>query len=294
MTVFNFSRWAAKRVTSKKNVDIKIFIVGPAGSGKSMTGIALAKRVAKWLSYILNGDYDHISDYYEFDGDHIAVISPRDLIHVMSKRLKKHSVKVIDDCGASKGFTNRRSMSEANLDIVSIYGTNRTQNGVLIICVQDVDFADIRMRMLADVVIDLTDYTEEGPFRMAKLYKISKDKKVKGGIRKRRFMTYEHSAWVTFESIACFMPSPTEKIPYDELREAKEAENTEAIGAKYDALEAAELAQSTLPSCVFCRSSQLYYSKRDRSTSCRKCGREQPRDESAPEPKRKSRKRKVV
>lgn len=258
---FNFARWAAKRIRSKKNVDLKIFVVGGPGDGKSMTGVILAKRIAKWLSYFEYGDFDHINEFYKFDGDHVAVISTKDLLHVMSKRLNKNSGKILDDCGSSKGFTNRRSMSNENLDMVSIYGTNRTQNGYLIVCVQDVDFTDPRMKWLANVVIDLTDYYQDGPFRMAKLYKITKDKKRKGGIRLSRFMTYEHGEWVTIESIACFLPPEDEKKPYDDLRDAKEGENSHVINEKYKKIEKQEEIESAKPRCKYCNSSQLEYRK---------------------------------
>lgn len=271
--LFNLARWVAKEITGPKNVDKKIFIVGGAGDGKSMTGVAFARAVAKWISYYRYGNFDHIDEFYTFDKDHVAVISQKDLIHVMTKRLVKNSVKIIDDCGASKGFTNRRAMSTENLDIVSIYGTNRVQNGATIICVQDTDFTDLRMRMLANVIIDLTDYYQDGPCRMAKLWKITKDSNAKGKIRKRRFMTYENGEWITIESIACFMPTLEDRKMYDDLRDIKEKENTDSINEKYDKLVEAEKTEDSRPKCVHCGSKQLEYRKA--GVKCGKCKRYQ-------------------
>lgn len=270
MTLFNYARWIAKEVTGNKNIDKKIFVVGPAGSGKSMTGMALAPAVAKWISYYNHGNFDHQKDYFTFDKDHVAVINMNDLIHVMANRLIKNSVKIIDDCGASKGFTNRRSMSTENLDIVSIYGTNRVQNGVTIICVQDSDFTDIRMRKLANETIDLNDYYQAGPCRMAKLFKIRMDRYSKNGIRQCRFMTYEHGVWVTQESIACFLPPPDLMAQYDALRVEKERENTQMIYDKYLKLAEKGTVDKNKLRCPACTSTDIYPGKKH--NSCHKCG----------------------
>lgn len=291
MTLFNLAKWIAGEVTCvnctncmraktcrhhgrPKNVDKKIFIVGGAGTGKSMSGMRFAKALARWISFFNhNGIYAHADDYFKFDEDHVAVISTRDLLHVMTKRLKRNSVKIIDDCGAAKGFTNRRSMSNENLDIVSVYGTNRTQNGVAIFCVQDTSFTDLRMRMLADIVIDLTDYYQSGRFRIATLRKIKKDKKYKEGMKPSRFMTYEHGVWVTQETIACEMPDPELKKMYDELRDKKEAENTKIINDKYNQILERQNTEDNKRRCPYCNSTQLYYSEKKNVTKCKGCGR---------------------
>lgn len=275
MTLFNYSKWIAKEVTGPKNIDKKIFVVGPAGSGKSMTGLKLAHSVARWISYYNhNESFDHADKYFKFDSDHIAVIDTGDLIHVMTTPLERNSVKVIDDCGASVGFTNRRSMSKENLDIVSIYGTNRTRNGVTIICIQDTDFGDVRLRKLANEIIDLNDYYQVGPFRVAKLSKIKMDKRAKNGIRPCRFMTYEHGVWVTQEGIACTLPPAKLKDEYDKLREVKESANAEMINKKYNQLSGKieSVNKNDKFKCPSCKSADTRYSKKTMSCYCRRCG----------------------
>jgi hypothetical protein len=280
--VFNFARWVAKQITNnKKNIDIKIFIVGPAGSGKSMTGLTLALLLDKYVAYFVYGKDEymkHIGEFFSFDPNHIAIINTQDLIHVMTTMLCKHSIKVIDDCGAAEGFTSRRSMSTANIDIASIYGTNRVHNGVTIYCVQDTTFTDVRMRKLANVVIDLTNYVEVGNdkigvVRMAQLRKIRMDKKAKSGINECRFMTYENGQWVTQESIACFMPPAEFKDKYDKMRNLKEAENSKAINEKYSLIIKQEETENEKPRCPYCNSTQLYYSEKKNVTKCKGCGR---------------------
>lgn len=290
MPPFNLSRWIAKEVTCldcrdcfhKKtcshpglplNKDKKIFIVGGAGSGKSMTGVRLTKPLNNWISYYNNnGIFKPDEAYYSFDKDHVAIISTKDLLHVMATKLKRNSIKIIDDCGASEGFTNRRSMSQANLDMASVYGTNRTQNGVTIYCVQDTSFTDKRMRMLADVIIDLTNYYQSGRFRIGLLRKIKKDETRREGIIKSRFMTYEHGEWVTQETIACELPDRESKKMYDEMREAKEVENSKAIHEKYNKQMDSVEVQDNKPRCPYCGSSQLYYSEKKKVTKCKGCG----------------------
>jgi hypothetical protein len=274
MTLFNFGKWAARQVTdSEKNVDLKIFIIGGPGTGKSKTGLALAKSVRRWTSFFLCGDFDHAEDYFSFDEDHIAVIDTNDLVNVMIKKLRKHSTKIVDDCGTAKGINARTSMTEETQDIVSIYGTNRTDNGITIICVQDTTFADKRMRMLADVVIDLTDYYQEGPFRMAKLSKIRMDSSAKYGIRKCRFMTYEHGEWLTVESIACFMPDlPNQGIDkqYNDLRKIKQDAQSLMIAEKFKKASQAKEVQDERPRCPYCNSTRLYHGKSGQR--CNNCG----------------------
>jgi ribosomal protein S27E len=275
MTVFNYARWVAKEITGPKNIDKKIFIVGGAGDGKSMTAITLARAIAKWLSYYIYGDFTHSEEFFSLEKEsiakHIAVISTDDLIKLMTTPAEKNSIRIIDDCGTSIGFTNRRSMSSESLDIASIYGTNRVRNGVLIIPVQDANFTDIRMRMLANEIIDLTDYYQEGPFRMAKLWKIKKDRNSKDGYVKRRFMTYEHGQWVTQESIACYMADTQDVGTYDKLRVFKEDENAQKIYSKYNMMKNEKEMKMQREKCPQCGSTRLYYGKNN-SVRCNACG----------------------
>jgi DNA-directed RNA polymerase subunit RPC12/RpoP len=162
-------------------------------------------------------------------------------------------------------------MSDENLDIASVYGTNRVQNGVTIYCVQDTTFTDIRMRKLADIVIDLTEWYQSGRFRIAKLRKIRMDKNSKPGIKEVRFMTYEHGEWVTQENIACELPDPDTKKLYDEMRERKEAENSKAINRKYNKMLENEEIEDNRPRCPHCNSTRLYHSKK--GVRCNGCGR---------------------
>lgn len=266
MTLFNLAKWVAKEVTGNKNVDKKIYVVGPAGSGKSMTGLSLANACAKWISFYNHDDFKHASKYFKFDEDHIAVINTDDFIKLMTSYPEKNSVRIIDDCGAAVGFTSRRSMSKENLDIVSIYGTNRVRNCVTIICVQDTNFTDKRMRMLADVIIDMRNYSQNGPLRMGKLWHIRMVDDRKGGYKKCRFMTYECGQWVTQESVACFMPPDDLLRQYNELRTAKDMENTGMLNRKYAHKEEDN---SGKMKCV-CGSINLYKTKK--GWKCKRCG----------------------
>jgi hypothetical protein len=270
--MFNFSRWVARQVTDpKKNVDQKIFIVGPAGSGKSMAGLALAQAVSKWISfYNHEGNLSHASEYFSFDEDHIAVIDNQDLIRLMTTYPKRNSVRIIDDCGAATGFTNRRSMSTENLDLVSIYGTNRVRNCVTIVCVQDTNFTDIRMRVLANEIIDLRDWFQQGPLRFGKLWRIRMDNKAKRGFREVRFMTYTHGQWSTCECIACNLPTPSLIAQYDELRERKDRENTLRLSEKYNTTK--EKNNYNKERCPKCGSAELRYRQKTHDWKCKPRG----------------------
>jgi hypothetical protein len=280
LPLFNYAKWVAKEVTDpKKNIDKKIFVVGPAGAGKSMTGLALATAISKWIAYYVKERFDKDTkpeDYFTFDDDHVAIINTLDLIKLMVKKLPKYSIKIVDDCGASEGFTARRSMSKANMDLISIYGTNRTDNTITIICVQDTTFTDKRMRMLANEVIDLTAYYQLGPIRIGKLYKIKMDNKSKYGIRMCRFMTYENSQWVTQESIACMLPTDTIKVLYDDKRKVKQDEQSMSILDTYTkTIEEKAQAKKDMdnrPKCPGCNSVSIYKRERTHDMKCRTCG----------------------
>ena len=272
MVAFNYARWIAKRITSSMNVDRKIFIIGGPGTGKSMTGFALAKKLAKWVSYYKYGNFDHADEFFKFDKDHIAVINTLDLIHVMTAKLVKHSIKIIDDCGSAQGFTGRRAMSAENIDMASIYGTNRTDNGVTIYCVQDETFTDLRMRKLADDVIDLNDYIQRGPLRIGKLWKLKRDKQNNKKINKARFMTYDNGHWLSIESFSTFLPEPEDKKKYDELRKVKEAENSRTISERYTKIIVNDKVEQEKQRCPYCNSIRLYYSSKYNRTTCRGCG----------------------
>ena len=63
-------------------------------------------------------------------------------------------------------------------------------------------------------------------------------------------MTYERGVWVTQEAVACELPEPDIKNEYDQLRDLKEAENSEMINKKYDMMLKTEEAEMNKKHCV--------------------------------------------
>lgn len=289
---WSYAMYVAKMITGPKNIDRKIFVVGDSGDGKSMTGLCLAIRIAFWVAHFENIKLikqgkpatAKPEDYFKFDDDHVACIDGDDLIHVATAELPQYSIKILDDCGAALGFTNRRSMSDENLDMVSIIGTNRVRNGVMIYCVQTEDFTELRMRLLANEKIDLTDYTESNnKYRIGKLYKIKRDKKHKGRIIECKFAFWSHGKhggkfknreYCTIEGIVCFMPDDQTTIDkYNELRVRKEANNTRTVKEKYKNMQKEQEIKEEMPRCIHCNSTQLEYRKT--GVKCGKCKRYQ-------------------
>lgn len=276
MTLFNYARYVAGEITSNKNCDKKIIISGPAGAGKSMTAVKLAQAIAKWIPYWLIKRYGIVSkpeDFFKFDDDHIAIIDGDDLRRLMVNPLVKHSIKIADDCGTADGVTSRRSMSKANLNTISIYGTNRTNNGVLIIAVQDTTFIDKRLRMLANEVIDLANWYQVGPIRIGQLRKIRITNTAKYGIGLRKFRTYEHGRWVSQESIACMMPDDDIKMLYDEKRKEKQEAQTALILKELENKDKKEIQDSNkkiCPSCGCGNKTKIHTGKK--YTRCYSCG----------------------
>lgn len=272
MTLFNLSRWIAKEVTGAGDRDIKIYIIGPPASGKSKTAVALALKIKKWLSWYLYKDFEHQDEYFKFDSEHLAIISSDDLLKMMMTYPPMYQIRIVDDCGNTRGFDSRKSMSHENSDINSIWSTNRTRHCITIVTLHDFNFSDRRQVLIADIVIDLRGYTQSGRFRMAKIYKIGMDKSSNGnrGVRLTRFMTYENGQWVTQESLACELPPADICKQYDELRAAKDKENTEKAYQKYQTANSDKEVKDTRPRCTSCNSPRLYHGKK--VTRCLNCG----------------------
>lgn len=285
MVLFNFPRWVVKRILDKKkNADTKILIIGPAGSGKSMAGVTLGEQVDKWIVQSINevqgiGAAEH-GEYFNVDWEHMAIIDDKDLVKLMVKPLKKHSVKVADDCGAAEGVNARRSMSKKNIDLIRIYGTNRTERGVLIICVQDDSFIDKRLRMLANIIIDLREwYSEFVPgldggdeieIRFAKLYKIVMDNTQKYSIQTKKFQVHQHGKMARVETIALVLPSDNGKSNYDMMRTEKQEAETSKVLAEIEAQDAPkDTGKKKCPDCGW--TSSVKYFKRTKTWQCTHC-----------------------
>jgi hypothetical protein len=138
------------------------------------------------------------------------------------------------------------------------------------------------MRLLANEKIDLTDYTESnGKFRIAKLYKIKRDKKHKGRIQECKFAFWSHGRYggkfkgreyCTIEGIICFMPDDKDIVDkYNKLRVEKEAENTRGVKEKYKNLQKEQEINDEKERCPHCNRSSIYYGKNG-SKRCNGCG----------------------
>lgn len=278
MTLFNLGRWIAGHLTGSGDRDMKVYIIGPAGSGKSKTALALAMSIAKWLSWHIYGDIKHTDKFFKLDKWHLAVIDGDDLITLMTSYPPRFQVRVVDDCGNTRGFNARRSMSREAEDINSIWSTNRTRRCCTIVTLHDLSFSDLRQALLSDVVIDLRDYVQQGSFRMAKLYKIKMGSKRGGdrGVKLSVFATYDCGRLVTQERIACMMPSDEICREYDKIRAEKDRKNTEKVYEKYSKKHLASTAQPTPKrhkvTCPYCDRKGAAWRVKTKDYHCFQCG----------------------
>ena len=274
MVLFNLSKWIAKQVTNESDRDMKIYIIGPPGSGKSKTALSLALKIAKWLSWYNFHDFTHVANFFKLDCGHLAVIDSDDLMDMMLTYPELNQIRISDDCGSAKGFNSRTSMSNENIDANSIWSTNRTRRCVTIVTLHDTSFNDLRQVLLSDIVIDLRNFYQVGPFRMAKLWHIKMDKRSNGnrGTKFVRFMTYERGEWVTQESLACMLPPADIDKQYNEIRAEKDKQNSMKIQEKYNNFKKEKEVVDNRTRCPECTSIQVKWREKTNDYKCGKCG----------------------
>lgn len=121
----------ARRICGRHNKDIKLFIVGPQGSGKSRSAIHLAIRASEEVAALVGGKPE---DYFPLDLSHVFIGDPEAHADAL-KHIKKHCIYILDDAGVS--INARNFMTSYNKSLNDIFQTVRTDNAIIIINAPD-------------------------------------------------------------------------------------------------------------------------------------------------------------
>lgn len=161
------SIWA-RRICGKHNKDIKLFIVGPQGSGKSRSAIALGIRLSEEVSGLIGGNPE---DYFPTDLSHVYIGDPESHAEAL-KHIKKHCIYVLDDAGVS--INARNFMTAYNKSLNDIFQTVRTDNAVIIINAPDSFLIDNVPRTLVSHYAEVSESQHSMGFNLLKIFKLER------------------------------------------------------------------------------------------------------------------------
>jgi hypothetical protein len=158
----------ARRICGKHNKDIKLFIVGPQGSGKSRSAIGLAIRLSEEVASIIGGKPE---DYFPLDLSHVFIGDPEAHADAL-KNIKKHCIYILDDAGVS--INARNFMTSYNKSLNDIFQTVRTDNAVIIINAPDSFLIDNVPRTLVSHYAEVSESQHSMGFNLLKVFKLER------------------------------------------------------------------------------------------------------------------------
>lgn len=158
----------ARRLCGRHNKDIKLFIVGPQGSGKSRSAIYLAIRVSQEIANIIGGKPE---DYFPADLSHVFIGDPEAHADAL-RHIKKHNIYILDDAGVS--INARNFMTTYNKSLNDIFQTVRTDNALIIINAPDQFLIDNVPRTLVSHYAEVSESQHSLGFNFLKVFKLER------------------------------------------------------------------------------------------------------------------------
>lgn len=129
-----FAREIAETLTSGKNENVLILMIGRQGRGKSYSAMTLACHVAIELCDILG---EEPSDYFNID--HMSIMLPSQILSVL-KLLKRYGIFIFDDFGV--GYGARDFNKKENKALNKMIQTIRVLNNLIIFTVPNASYID--------------------------------------------------------------------------------------------------------------------------------------------------------
>ena len=158
----------AKRLCGGFNKDIKLFLVGAQGSGKSHSSIYLAIRVAEEIAKYKGGTWE---DYFPKDMSHVFIGDAEEHAGAL-KSIKKHNVYILDDAGVS--INARNFMTTYNKSLNDIFQTVRTDNALIIINAPDSFLIDNVPRNIVSFYGEVSESQHSVGLNFVKIFKLER------------------------------------------------------------------------------------------------------------------------
>ena len=130
----SFAREIAEKLTSGKNENVLILMIGRQGRGKSYSAMSLACHVALEMADILK-----LPPSFFFNINHMSIIMESELINVV-ENLKRYGIYILDDIGTAFGARNFNKKS--NKALGNLIQTMRVLNNLMILTVPNAGYID--------------------------------------------------------------------------------------------------------------------------------------------------------
>ena len=158
----------ARRLCGKFNKDIKLFIVGPQGSGKSRSAMYLGMQVGEGIAKIVGGKW---TDYFPRDLSHVFIGDPAAHAEAL-KHIKRHGIYILDDAGVS--INARNFMTTYNKSLNDIFQTVRTDNALIIINAPDTFLIDNVPRNIVSHYGEVSESQHSMGINFIKIFKMER------------------------------------------------------------------------------------------------------------------------
>ena len=158
----------AERVTGKHNKDIKLFLVGSQGSGKSRSAMALAIRCGEEIAERVGGTW---TDYFPRNLSNVFIGDPETHADAL-KNIKRHCIYILDDAGVS--INARNFMTSYNKSLNDIFQTVRTDNAIIIINAPDSFLIDFVPRTIVSHYGEVSESMHSQGMNFIKIFKIER------------------------------------------------------------------------------------------------------------------------
>lgn len=162
----SFSMHIAKRITGIHNKDFKFLLVGEQGSGKSVSLLYLAQRIADSVVELKGGVRE---DYFCFEN--VAIIDADDLEDKMNN-LKRWNIYILDDAGVS--WDARDFATSTNKRLNHIFQVCRTANAAILVSVPDTFLIDKVGRTLVSYYGEVSESLHDFGKNLIKIFRVKR------------------------------------------------------------------------------------------------------------------------
>jgi energy-coupling factor transporter ATP-binding protein EcfA2 len=204
----DLSLYFAKRITSKHNQHAIVMFVGPAGSGKSIAAVALARGVSRNVAEILKDGTPN--DYFNFQ-ETFATISKDEVKRVMTNP-KKYAILLLDD-PAAYAMNARKYREEDNIDLNSELTTFRPNNNLVIMTMVAGFLIDKVPRSLSHFIIEMEQAYFDDGFTIAKVKQV-----VYNHSKQKLMFPYLQSGAQKYVRHVFPAPSQEDMVEYEKMR----------------------------------------------------------------------------